>query len=164
MGTLLSGLLNLLILGLIGAVGFTLLDRRDLFECSAEGRQLSDEDLARAALVFRRGAQIEPDITPVRLPEGYDLTDIDAVLDDPRFSVRVHRDGDGPGGVLRDRPWLVRQVFGARFAVSVGLPANVPGAYMLWALHVTDSCGNVHEDHSYVLSDLEPTPLPSGTE
>ncbi len=141
---LLSRALEALILALIGLVAFQVLSQRDPLECRAAGRPLTDAELARESLAFLRGERLETGVTPRTLPEGYDLSDVEAVLSDPGFVIDVTREGDGPGDVLKPRrPWPIRQALGARLAVSLTLPADTPDAPGLHVLHVSDPCGTV---------------------
>ena len=160
---LLSRALELSIVALVVLVAFEVVSRRDPFECSAEGRRLSDDELARESLAFLRGEQVGNAVTPGAMPEGYDTSD--AVVAKPRFGFEVIRDGDGPGDVLKPRrSWPQRQIFGARLAVSLTLPGDTAEAPALQVLHVSDSCGHVLVDWGHTKSAPNPVMAPAETD
>ena len=62
------------------------------------------------------------------------------------------------------RAWPLRQMFGARLAVSLTLQPDQPDAPMLNVLHVSDPCGKVLVDWGHISSVETPAALPAETE
>lgn len=117
--------------------------------------------LARASLAFLRGGQVDNVLTPLQVPDGSDTFDIDTLFADSRFGFEITRDGDGPGDLPKPhRFWPMRQMFGARLAVSLTLQANPPRARMLHAFHVSDPCGKVLVDWGHISSVATPARFP----
>ena len=162
---LLSLVLEAAILGLVIMVAVQVAKTSDPLLCKAEGRRLTDAELAAESLVFLRGDQFDTPFLPRPLPEGYDISNAEALFADPCFRFHVVRRAGSPGAPVGPRrSWLGRQIFGERLAVFVTLPPDMPGQPMLQVHHVSSPCGQVRKDLGYQKYEQGLTPPPSETE
>lgn len=128
-------------------------------------RRRGERRLARTSLAFLLGGQVDNVLTPLQVPDGSDTFDINTLFADSRFGFEITRDGDGPGDLPKlHRFWPMRQMFGARLAVSLTLQADPPGARMLQAFHVSDPCGKVLVDQGHISGVATPATPPAETE